>query len=86
MHLSNCTFSIIYKPGRNDQDADTLSRIQWSKVMEMTSQTVKAVHGGMQISYGKVGILSNSTQALSHLFRDSTQPGMPPADWSQAHS
>ena len=41
--LSNCTFSIIYKPGKGHKDADTLSRIKWSQAVELNSQTVHAV-------------------------------------------
>ena len=41
--LSNYIFSIIYNPDRNNQDTDALSRIQRSEVMEINTQTVKAV-------------------------------------------
>ena len=66
-------------------DADALSRIQWPGMMEMNSQTVKAVCEGVQTSHGKVEILSHSAQTLSHLLRDSIQPNMTPAGWSQGH-
>ena len=37
--LSNNNFSVTYKPGSNY----VLSRIQWSQVLEVISETVKAV-------------------------------------------
>ena len=52
--------------------------------MEMRSQTVKVVCEGAQASHGKVEILCHTAQALGTLFRDNIQPGMSPADWSQA--
>ena len=48
-----------------------MSRIQWSEVMEMDSQTAKAVSEGVQISHGKAEVLSHSVHTLTHLFRDS---------------
>ena len=38
--LSNYTFSISYKPGRNNTDADALSRIQRPEAVDISSQTV----------------------------------------------
>ena len=64
--LSSFTFSITYKLGRNDQNADALSRIQWPEVMEMKSQTVKAICEGVQISDSKVEVVSHSVHILTH--------------------
>ena len=47
----------------------------------MKSQTWKAGCEGVQMSHGKVEVLSNS-----YLFRDSIQPGKTTADWGQAKS
>ena len=41
--LSNCTFSIIYKPDKGHKDADALSHIKWPVAMELDTQTVHAV-------------------------------------------
>ena len=41
--LSNYTFSIIYKPGKGNHDADALSCIKWPEAMELGSQAVQAV-------------------------------------------
>ena len=38
--LSNYTFSITYKPGKANRDADALSRIKWPEAMELPSQSV----------------------------------------------
>ena len=78
--LSIYTFSIIYKHGRNHQDANVLSRIQWPEVMEMNSQTVKAICEGFQVSHGKSEIPCHSAKTLGSLFRNNIQLGMTPAD------
>ena len=41
--LSNYTFSIIYKPGKDHHDTDVLSHIKWPEAMEISSQSVDAV-------------------------------------------
>ena len=41
--LSNYTFSITYKPGKNNKDADALSRIKWPEAVDISSQSVHAV-------------------------------------------
>ena len=82
--VSNYTFSITYKPGRNHQDVNVLSRIQWPEVMKMKSHTVKVVCEGIQIYYGKVEVVSHSVHTLTNLFRDNVQSGITPDDWSQA--
>ena len=55
--LSISIFSITYKPSRNNQDGDALSGKQWPEIMEMNSQTVRAVCEGVQASHGKAEIL-----------------------------
>ena len=73
--LSNYTFSISYKPGRNNTDVDSLSRIQWPEAVDISSQTVHAVCEGVQAPHGKVvGVLS----------QDTMPSGMTPLEWSQA--
>ena len=49
--LSNYTFSISYKPGRNNTDADALSRIQWPEAVDISSQTVHDVCEGVQVPW-----------------------------------
>lgn len=44
---SNYTFSISYKPGRNNTDADALSRIKWPDAVDIPSQSVHAVCKGV---------------------------------------
>ena len=83
MALSNYTFSIIYKPGKNNQDTDALSRIKWPEIIEMNSQTVTACCEGGQASHGKAEILCHSAQTLGNLFRNNIQPGIIQVDWSQ---
>ena len=51
--LSNYTFSISYKPGRNNADADALSRIQWPETVDISSQSVHAVCEGVQAPHGQ---------------------------------
>ena len=79
--LSNYTFRIIVKPGKNHQDVDALSRIQWPEVMEMNYQTVRAVCEGVKVPHCKAEILCHSAQTLGNLFRNIIQPGMTPTDW-----
>ena len=52
--LSNYTFSITYKPGKNNKDADALSRIKWPETIDISSQSVHAVCEGVQASHGKI--------------------------------
>ena len=39
----NYTFHIIYKPSKNLQGADALSRIQWPEMMEITHNSESCV-------------------------------------------
>ena len=55
--LSNYTFSIIHKPGKDHQGADTLSCIKWPEAMEISSQAVHAVCEGVQAPHGKIDTL-----------------------------
>ena len=84
--LSNYTSSISYKPGRNHQDVDALSRIQQPEMMEVNSQTVKGVCKGVHTSHGKVKVLSCSAQVLNHSFEDTVQPGIRTDDWTAVSS
>ena len=43
--LSNYNFSIQYKPGKNNTDADSLSRIKWPIVNMIL--TTPSIHGGL---------------------------------------
>ena len=52
--LPNYTFSISYKPGSNNTDADALSRIKWSEAVDISSQSVHAVCEGVQAPHGKI--------------------------------
>ena len=82
--LSNYTFSISYKPGRNNTDADALSRIQWPEAVDISSQTVHAVCEGVQAPHGKVETLCHGAQAVGVLSQDTLSSGMTPLEWSQA--
>ena len=84
--LSNYTFSITYKPGRNNTDADTLSRIQWPEAVDISSQTVHAVCEEVQAPHGKIETLCHGAQAVGVLSQDNMPPGMTSLEWSQAQS
>ena len=64
--LSNYTFSIIYKPGKGHHDADALSHIKWPEAMELDSQTVHAVHEGVQAQHGEIEILCQGPKWWMH--------------------
>ena len=82
--LSNYTFSISYKPGRNNTDADALSRIQWPEAVDISSETVHAVCEGVQAPHGKVETLCHGAQAVGVLSQDTMPAGMTSLEWSQA--
>ena len=82
--LSNYTFSISYKPGRNNTDADALSRIQWSEAVDISSQTVHAVCEGVQAPHGKIETLCHGAQSVGMLSQDNMPSGMTSLEWSQA--
>ena len=82
--LSNYTFSISYKPGRNNTDADALSRIQWPEAVDISSQTVHAICKGVQALHGKVETLCHGAQAVGVLSQDTMPSGMISLEWSQA--
>ena len=82
--LSNYTFSISYKPGRNNTDADALSRIQWPEAVDISSQTVQAVCEGVQALHGKVETLCHGAQSVGILSQDTMPAGMTSLEWSQA--
>ena len=82
--LSNYTFRISYKPGRNNTDADALSRIQWPEAVDISSQTVQAVCEGVQAPHGKVETLCHGAQAVGILSQDTMPAGMTSLEWSQA--
>ena len=82
--LSNYTFSISYKPGRNNTDADALSRIQWPEAVDISSQTVHAICEGVQALHGKVETLCHGAQAVGVLSQDTMPSGMISLEWSQA--
>ena len=84
--LSNYTFSISYKPGRNNTDADALSRIKWPEAVDISSQSVHAVCGGVQVPHGKIETLWHGAQAVGVLSQDNMPSGMTSLEWSQAQS
>ena len=84
--LCNYTFSISYKPGRNNTDADALSRIQWPEAVDISSQTVHAVCEGVQAPHGKIETLCHGSQAVGVLSQDNMPSGMTSLEWSQAQS
>ena len=82
--LSNYTFSISCKPGRNNTDADALSRIKWPEAVDIFSQSVHAVCEGVQAPHGKIESLCHGAQAVGVLSHDNMPPDMTPLEWSQA--
>ena len=79
--LSNYTFSIIYKPGKEHKDADALFRIRWPEAMELDSQTVHAVCEGVQAPHGKVETLCQGAHVVDALSKDRATPGMTSLEW-----
>ena len=65
--LSNYTFSITYKPGKNNKDADALSRIKWPEAVDISSQSVHAICEGVQAPHCKIETLCYGAQALGVL-------------------
>ena len=82
--LSNYTFSISYKPGRNNTDDDALSRIHWPEEVDISSQTVHAVCEGVQAPHGKIETICHGAQAVGVLSQDNMPSGMTSLEWSQA--
>ena len=78
--LSNYTFSIIYKSGKDHNDADALSHIRWPEAMEISSQAVHAVCEGVQAPHGKVETLCHGAQVVEALRQDNAPPGMTPLE------
>ena len=78
------SFSISYKPGRNNTDAVALSRIKWPKAVDISSQSVHAVCEGVQVPHGKIKTLCHGAQAVVVLPQDNMPPGMTSLEWSQA--
>ena len=84
--LSNNTFSITYKPGKANRDADALSRIKWPEAVELPSQSVHANCEGLQAPHSKMETLCHGAQAVGVLSPDNMPPGMTPLEWSQAQT
>ena len=84
--LSNYTFSITYKPGRGQVDADALSRIRWPEAIDIDTQTVHAVCKGVQAPHGKVETLCQGAKAVDALCQDNAPPSMTPLQWCQAQA
>ena len=82
--LSNYTFSILYKLGKANRDANALPRIKWSEAVELTSQSVHAACEQVQAPHGKIESLCHGAQAVRVLNLDNMPPGMIPLEWSQA--
>ena len=80
--LSDYTFSI--SPGRNNKDADALSRIKWPEAVDISSQSVHAVCEGVQTPHGKIETLYHGAQAVGVLSQYNMPPGMTSLEWSQA--
>ena len=68
--LSNYSFSISYKPGRNNTDADALSRIKWPEAVGISSQSAHAVCEGVRVAHGKIETLCHGAQAVGVLSQD----------------
>ena len=84
--LSNYTFSITYKPGKNNKDADALSRIKCPEAIDISSQSVHAICEGVQAPHGKIETLCHGVQVVHVLSQDNMPPGMTALEWSQAQA
>ena len=84
--MSNYTFSISYKPGKNNKDADALSRTKWPEAVDISSQSVHSACEGVQAPHGKIETLCHGMQAVGVLSQDNRPPGMTPLEWSQAQA
>ena len=84
--LSNYTFSIIYKSGKGQKDAEALSCIKWPETVELNSQTVHAVCEGVQAPHGKIETLYHGAQVVDALSKDNAPPSMTPLKWCHAQS
>ena len=84
--LSNYTFSITYKPGKDHVDANALFCIRWPEAIDIDTQTVHAVCKGVQAPHGKVETLCQGAQAVDALCQDNAPPGMTPLQWCQAQA
>ena len=84
--LSNYTFSISYKPGRDNTDTDALSRIKWPEAVDISSQSVHAVCEGVQAPHGKIETLCHWAQAVGVLSQNNMPSGMTSLKWRQAQS
>ena len=84
--LSNYTFSIIYKPGKGNKDADALSHIKWPEAVELNSQTVKAVCEGVQAPHGKIETLCHGAEIVYALSKDNAPPVMTPLELCHAQT
>ena len=82
--LSNYTFSISYRPGRNNTDADALSKIQWPEAVDISSQTEHAVCEGVKVPHGKIEALCHGAKAVGVLSQDNMPSGMTSLVWSLA--
>ena len=78
--LSNYTFSIIYKPGKDHHDADTLSCIKRPEAIEISSQVVHVVCEGAQAPHGRIETLCHRAQVVDALGKDNAPPGMTPLE------
>ena len=72
------------KPGRNNTDADALSRIKWPEAVDISSQSVHAVYEGVQAPHGKIETLSHGDEVVVVLSQHNMPPGMTSLEWSQA--
>ena len=84
--LFNYTFSILYKPGKTNKDADALSKIQWPETVDISSQSVHAVCEGVQAPHCEIETLCHGAQAVGMLSQDNMPHGMTPLEWSQAQT
>ena len=82
--LSSYIFSISYRQGRNNTDADALSWIKWPEAVDISSQSVHAVCEGVQAPHGKIETLCHGAKAVGVLSQDNMPSGMTSLEWSQA--
>ena len=82
--LSNYTFSISYKPGRNNTDAVPCLEYNGLRQLIFLPRAVQAVCEGVQAPHGKVETLCHGAQSVGILPQDTMPAGMTSLEWSQA--
>ena len=86
--LANYNFTILYRSGQSNVEADALSRISWPKILDgtdtvdvenMDTHVVNAIIAGARYKSSLIESISSSPEIIpSELIADSSEP---PLDW-----